>query len=191
MSQIWRTTASLRNIRQSCYSIGDDNPLYTDPKYGRYTRWGTLIAHPTFVAHLRYNMWRGARGLDSYATTSLVAGFGWEWFDVLRIGDEFKTSFYADEVIAKKGRAGPLCFTYSHAKYWNQLKELVARGRASNCIIGKAGSEESIVKGEGVSSELIYERGVYHYSEDEIKNIVDGIEGETRKGCYAPILGGR
>ncbi|MCJ7635784.1 MaoC family dehydratase N-terminal domain-containing protein, partial [Candidatus Bathyarchaeota archaeon] len=89
--QVCRTTADLRNIRQSCYAIGDNNPLYTDPQYGRYTRWGTLIAHPTFVAHLRYNMWRGAQGFGTYASTSLVAGFGWEWFDVIRLGDEFKT----------------------------------------------------------------------------------------------------
>ena len=128
-------------------------------------------------------MWRGAQGFGSYASTSLVAGFGWEWYDVIRLDDDFKTTFYADEVVAKKGATGPLCFTYSNAKFWNQHKELVARSRASNCMIGKEGTEDSIKKGEGVRSELVYDRGVYHYSEDEVKKIVEGIEGERRRGA--------
>lgn len=28
---------------------GDDNPLYCDPDYGKTTRWGSLIAPPTFI----------------------------------------------------------------------------------------------------------------------------------------------
>ena len=183
MAQVWRQKATLRNIKQSCFSIGDDNPLYTDPKYGRYTRWGSLIAHPTFVAHLRYNMWHGALGYATYAVTSLVAGFNWEWYDVMRLGDEFKSTYYAKDVVEKKGRTGRLCFQHSHSGFWNQYKELIATGSAVNCIIGKEDQIESIKKKEGVRTDLVYDRGVYQYSDDEITKIVDGIEGEKRRGA--------
>ena len=178
--------ATLQAIRRSCYSIGDENPLYTDPRYGRYTRWGGLIANPTFVAHFRYNMWHGALGYATYAGTSLVAGFNWEWYNVLRLNDQFKTTYYAKDVVEKKGATGPLCFTSSHSGFWNQHKELVATGGGTNCWIGKEEEHElleSLKKREGVRTELVYERGVYKYSEEEIKNILDGIDGEVRRGA--------
>ncbi|MCJ7770856.1 MaoC family dehydratase, partial [Candidatus Bathyarchaeota archaeon] len=53
-------------------AMGDDNPLYLDPKYGRHTRYGTMITHPSFVACVRYNIWRGASGYGDYRAVSLV-----------------------------------------------------------------------------------------------------------------------
>ena len=35
--------------RQFAYGYGDDNPLYCDPEYAAETRWGNLIAAPTFI----------------------------------------------------------------------------------------------------------------------------------------------
>ncbi len=36
-------------IRHFVNGYGDDNPLYCDPEYAETTRWGTLIAPPTFL----------------------------------------------------------------------------------------------------------------------------------------------
>lgn len=182
--QVYTRTVDLRAVRQFCFALGDNNPLYTDPVYGRRTRWGIMLAHPSFIGNLRYNMWRGGSASAHYACAQLVAGFGWEYNDVIRLGDgPFETSFYAKDVVVKKGSTGPLCFTYSHAGYWNQYKELVATGRASNCMIGRNEEIESILKGEGVRNNPIYNRKTYHYSEEEIKKIVEGIEGEKRRGA--------
>src|ERR1700710_1574348 len=35
--------------RRFAYGYGDDNPLYSDPGYGKTTRWGTMIGAPTFM----------------------------------------------------------------------------------------------------------------------------------------------
>jgi len=176
------TTMTLNYLRQFVFSLGDDNPLYTDPRYARNTRYGSVICYPSILQAVRYNMWHGANGYATYSTTSLVAGIGWELNDVIRMGDEFVSSYYAAEVLEKKGATGPLCFTYSHAGFWNQFKELVATGRAGNCIIGREEMVESIQKKQGVREMPVYERDVTFYSEDEIKKIVDGIEGEKRRG---------
>ncbi|MFH0749111.1 MAG: hypothetical protein V1915_04255 [Candidatus Bathyarchaeota archaeon] len=143
---------------------------------------GGLIAHPTILNHVRYTVWRGAIAFAEYPISSLVAGFALEFNDVVRLGDSFKTSFIAKEALEKKGSTGPLLLTYSHAGYWNQYNELVATGRGGNCLIGKEDAAESVAKGEGVRTSMIYERGTYHYSKDEIDKIVSGIMGEERRG---------
>jgi len=173
----------LRRIVDFSFGIGDNNPLYTDPTYGRRTRWGCLLAHPTILNHVRYTVWRGAIAYAEYPVSSLVAGFGLEFNDVVRLGDSFNTSFIANRVLEKKGRAGPLLFTYSHAGYWNQYNELVATGTGGNCLIGKEEASESVAKGEGVRTSMIYERETYHYSKEEIEKIVEGIMGEERRGA--------
>lgn len=36
-------------VRHFVNGYGDDNPLYCDPEYAKTTRWGTLVAPPTFI----------------------------------------------------------------------------------------------------------------------------------------------
>ena len=177
------TTIELRDLVDFCDAIGDDNPLYRDAQYGRKTRWGGVLAYPTFTNYLRYSIARGALFFKSYMISTLVSGFSWEWNDVIRVGDSFKTSLVEKEHIEKKGRTGRLLFIYTHAGYWNQFKQLVATGRGGNCVIDKSAAEESIKKGEGVRDAMIYERGIYRYSKDEIEAISTSIEGEQRRGA--------
>ena len=40
--------ASRDVIRHYAWGIGDDNPVYADPDYAKGTKWGTIIAPPTF-----------------------------------------------------------------------------------------------------------------------------------------------
>jgi hypothetical protein len=35
--------------RHFAAGYGDDNPLWSDPEYGKTTRWGALIAPPNFL----------------------------------------------------------------------------------------------------------------------------------------------
>jgi acyl dehydratase len=42
-------TATVDNIRNFAAGCGNDNPLHCDPDYGRYTRWGSVVA-PTMMA---------------------------------------------------------------------------------------------------------------------------------------------
>ena len=48
----WNTEASRDGIRHYAESMGMDNPLYSDPLYARKTRWGGIIAPPTFYTTL-------------------------------------------------------------------------------------------------------------------------------------------
>ena len=45
----WCYEATRDNIRHYAHGIGDDNPLWCDPKYARDTRYGGIIALPSFL----------------------------------------------------------------------------------------------------------------------------------------------
>ena len=45
----WCYEATRDNIRHYAHGIGDDNPLWCDPAYAAGTRYGTIIAPPSFV----------------------------------------------------------------------------------------------------------------------------------------------
>ncbi|CAJ63505.1 MULTISPECIES: FAS1-like dehydratase domain-containing protein [Frankia] len=81
--------------RHFAYGYGDDNPLYCDPDYGKGTRWGTLIAPPTFL----YTMGEDAAPRPDPETKALLrgdpfAGLGsyqavmeFEWWRPFALGD--------------------------------------------------------------------------------------------------------
>jgi acyl dehydratase len=84
--------------RHFAYGYGDANPLWCDPEYGKNTRWGTLIAPPTFM----YTMGENAAQPPSPEQKALLkgdpfAGLGsyqaameFEWFLPLALGDRCK-----------------------------------------------------------------------------------------------------
>jgi acyl dehydratase len=81
--------------RRFAFAYGDDNPLYCDPEYAAGTRWGGLIAPPTFV----YTMGEDAAPTPSPETKALLKGdpfvglgsyqavMEFEWWRPLRLGD--------------------------------------------------------------------------------------------------------
>jgi len=44
----WNYEATRDTIRHYAWGIGDDNPLFSDPDYAKATKWGGIIAPPTF-----------------------------------------------------------------------------------------------------------------------------------------------
>lgn len=81
--------------RHFAFGYGDDNPLYCDPDYAAGTRWGGLIAPPTFL----YTMGEDAAPAPDAETKKLLkgdpfAGLGsyqavmeFEWWRPLSVGD--------------------------------------------------------------------------------------------------------
>lgn len=179
--QVFYDGAEVHFIKMNAFSIGCDNPLFTDPTYAAKTRYGMLIALPTYLATVRYTVARGAFG--DYPISGLVAGADWEWNDVIRVNDKFVSSLVYDDVFEKSGTTGRLIFTRTLASYWNQHKELVGIGHGHWIGVGRPEAAEATAKGRGFSETMIYERGTYHYSEEEIQKIVYAYEHEELRGA--------
>ena len=45
----WNDFATRDAIRQFADGVGDENPLWRDPEYAAQTRWGRILAPPSFL----------------------------------------------------------------------------------------------------------------------------------------------
>ena len=76
-------------IRAYASSIGDPNPLWRDPVYGRKTRWGSMILPPVGEVIIGggqagWPLWPKVPGWQQHPY-----GTEREYFKVIRPGDEF------------------------------------------------------------------------------------------------------
>ena len=55
----WCHEATRDNIRHYAHGIGDDNPLWCDPDYAARTRYGGIVAQPSFL----------------FATSRIISGY--------------------------------------------------------------------------------------------------------------------
>src|SRR5260370_41619468 len=93
-------------IRRFAEAIGDPNPLFNDEKSARKTRFGGMIAPPTFcrslgapILDVKLNMAQ-FRGLDG--------GSEWEYFEPIRPGDRITVQSKLADLRESEGRLGPM-----------------------------------------------------------------------------------
>ncbi|MEV7005100.1 MaoC family dehydratase N-terminal domain-containing protein [Streptosporangium sp. NPDC051022] len=115
-------------IRRFVEAIGDPNPLYTDPEYARLTRWGGIIAPPTFLCTLMAEI---SIPDIPFGTAQLNAGNSYRWFRPARPGDVITAQTENVAIYGKVGRRGEMLITDRETRYTNQRGELVALGRSS------------------------------------------------------------
>jgi acyl dehydratase len=118
--------ASRMAILKFIEGVGDVNPLWSDAGYAQKSRYGCLVAPPSFVwacfAHVIFG-WRGLGGFH--------AGCDVEFMKPIYMGDKIsaecvfksfegpKESSYADETV----------IDHFQNQYWNQNGDLIARYR--------------------------------------------------------------
>jgi acyl dehydratase len=112
-------------IRLFAEAIGDPNPLYWDEEYARGTRWGGVIAPPTFLC-LLFAPTPMPR-LD-FGLVGLNGGTGFESYRPVRVGDVITAQASVSNVKAVKGRTGEMLITERETRYTNGSGALVALG---------------------------------------------------------------
>ena len=73
----WNYEATRDAIRHYAHGIGDDNPLWCDPEYAAKTKYGTIVALPSF-------MFTTSRIISGYCgglsgVHAMWAGADWTW----------------------------------------------------------------------------------------------------------------
>jgi acyl dehydratase len=114
-------------------AVGDANALFNDEAEARKTRYGGLIAPPTF-----YRSFKTARQdiLDSMAghltvTRRLDGGSEWEFHQPIRPGDRIATRVKLADIREREGRLGRMLFTVLDTTYTNQFGEVTATQRTT------------------------------------------------------------
>ena len=109
-------------------AIGDANPLYNDEEAARRTRYGGLIAPPTFMRSLISNP---APAFKSPYPANLDGGSQWEYFYPVRPGDRITVSTRLANLFERPGRLGNMLFSVRETKYVNQFDQTVAIQRTT------------------------------------------------------------
>jgi acyl dehydratase len=105
-------------------AIGDDNPLWTDEAAARQTRYGGLIAPPTFLRSV--GMLRPALPFDVPFQRLLDGGSEWEYFEPVRAGDRITAVARVTDLRERAGRLGVMLFMTTVITYRNQFGQVVA-----------------------------------------------------------------
>ena len=150
--------------------IGDINPLYRDEGVGRRSRYGCVIAPPSWLYSV--DMTDVAPKLRGIHT--IYAGAEWEWYRVIKVGDEITVSAKLIDIKEKKGRfCGPMILQVGEVTYRNQRGEVVAQCHPR---ILRTPRGEAKARGKYLGIDT------YHYTEQELKAVYNTYESEKIRG---------
>ena len=105
-------------------AIGDDNPVYCDEAAARGTRYGGLIAPPTFLRSVTVP--RPEYPFDVPFTRVLDGGSDWEYFEPVRPGDRITAVSRIEDVTERNGRIGLMLISTVVTTYTNQFGQVAA-----------------------------------------------------------------
>lgn len=164
-------------VKDAAASIGDDNPLFTDPAYAAKTRYGCLTLPPTIFIRVRYTPSHGVPDRHSILAP-FFAGTMFEWYDSIPLGTRFRTSLRLRELLEKKGRKGRLLILVTEGFYWNQRGDLL--GKARGHLI-----EIPMVRGrdESMGEQMLYERPLAPMPKEDIEKFKKALDSEERCGA--------
>ncbi len=121
----WCHEATRDNIRHYAHGIGDDNPLWCDPAYAATTRYGDVIALPSFLFACSRIISGYVGGLPG--VHAMWAGADWQWHKVVRRNDTLTTTAHLKDLIEHETRfAGRAIQQIYHVAFFNQTGDLVA-----------------------------------------------------------------
>ena len=117
------------HIKRFAEAIGDCNPLFCDEVAARKSRYGGIIAPPTFVRSIRAAL--PPLPFDTPFDSSLDGGSVWEYAEPVRAGDMITAVAHIHDLYERQGRMGTMLFTVNQTTYSNQFGEVVATQRST------------------------------------------------------------
>jgi acyl dehydratase len=170
-------------IRHYSDAIGDPNPLFRNPDYGKASRWGAVIGPPTYETTVAYGTSFGG-GWKLSGCRGLVAGSKHEYFTVFRPGDEIRVrdKFLGYKEHTKSDKPYRLLVGRTLSDYINQRDELVCRADSGRIVIATPPSKQ--VKGK-MNMYKDIKRHVFTKEEIDVihRAYDDTLAGKNRRGA--------
>jgi acyl dehydratase len=116
-------------IRRFAEAIGDDNPLFNDDLAARKSRFGGMIAPPTFCRSLGSAI--PDVKIDMPTFRGLDGGSDWEYLAPIRSGDRITVQSKLVDLRENEGRLGIMVFTTVETTYTNQFGEVCVIQRST------------------------------------------------------------
>ena len=111
-------------------AVGETNPAFSDEEAAKKTRYGGLVAPPSFVQTLTSDTGRPDIRLE-FGDIGAVASQALESVEAIRPGDVLESTVKLKEVYAKTGRSGTMVFVVWETTYTNQSRRKVAASRTT------------------------------------------------------------
>ena len=119
-------------IKRFAEAIEDTNPLWQDKDYAQNSKYGNIVAPPTFVHYLRSAEFvRLLLDTKCPATRILNGGNEIEFFHPIKVGDIISITDKVVDIYEREGKAGKMLFIVWESVYKNQKKDTVARVRST------------------------------------------------------------
>ena len=93
----WNYEATRDAIRHYAHGIGDDNPLWCDPAYAAKTKYGALVALPSFLFSMSRIVSGYCGGLSG--VHAMWAGADWTWYKPILRNDVITTQAYLKDLV--------------------------------------------------------------------------------------------
>ena len=115
-------------IRKFALAVGDPNPLWQDEEYARESRYGGIVAPPTFIPTLGFE--RIEQELTSLSSSILHGSTELECYQPVRPGDKITVTHRLANIRELQGKGtSKTAFMTFEITYKNQKQELVAKCR--------------------------------------------------------------
>lgn len=92
----WCYEATRDNIRHYAHGIGDDNPLWCDPEYAKTTKFGEVVALPSFLFATSRIISGYVGGLPG--VHAMWSGADWTWHKTILRNTEIRTEAYLKDL---------------------------------------------------------------------------------------------
>jgi acyl dehydratase len=163
--------ATRDGIRHFVRGIGDPNPLWVDREYASKTRWGGIIAPPTFLYSV---YWTSGRTGGLPGVHGFHAGNDWVWHRPIFENDQLTVQEQFTGLDEREGEfAGRVMIQSSISTYRNQRGDIVAE-----CKGWQFRAERRAARERGK-----YQRDPYKYTEGELFAIEEHMLNEEIRGA--------
>lgn len=182
--------ASEDSIRNYALGIGDGNPLWLDREYARRTRWGSLLAPPTFLYATSRIVSGYVGGLPG--VHAMFAGTHWRWSQPIREGCRVNPqSRLKDLVVRETQFAGRAVQQVYEVRFEDDLGQLLAAAD-SWCFRTERDTARDLRKYEGqrvkphVYSEEEMEAVWHQYCREEVRGATPRLWEDVQIGEDLP-----
>jgi len=136
-SQSFLVEATRDSIKNFADAVGDANPLWINEAYAKKSRFGGIIAPPTFLYNVNHGSTPALAPPGQPPSMNLVvlyAGAELEFFRPIRLGDAFTVKGKSTGIERKQSKSlGDMLFANGEAYYYNQKNELIGLIRTTIC----------------------------------------------------------
>jgi acyl dehydratase len=172
----WCHEATRDNIRHYAHGIGDDNPLWCDPSYAARSRFGGIVALPSFLFATSRIVSGYVGGIPG--VHAMWAGADWAWHKPVFRNQEITTEAWLKDLIEHDTKfAGRAIQQIYHVNFFNPAGDLVAEAD-SWCFR----TDRDLAREQGTKYTEVRARPQRIYTQDDLQRLYKHYEGEQIRG---------